>query len=272
MFVRATASMPVRPMPAVSDPAAFAPPAPPRLKGFSTPGVSDSASAEGSFTQLFQSSARARAGGAGSAVAPFKQRDRGGVVLQPGFTPEQGRDGVSRGYPVVSSTLARERTPSQSLRGTGPAAGGAACERARKHYHVDPKVNRGESAIIRSFFAACLLLGLIWRGFRSPGNLPVSCRAARRLLRSHRAVQRKRLRRRRQRPFRSLRYRLPRRSPHQRFLPSQSPKLQVSSDTSAQGRSERGSTTEQAPADDADAVGFECVFAGGPDCPGGVPA
>jgi hypothetical protein len=56
MFVRATASMPQRPMPAVSDPAAFAPPAP-RLKGFSTPGVSDSASAEGSFTQLFQTAA-----------------------------------------------------------------------------------------------------------------------------------------------------------------------------------------------------------------------
>jgi hypothetical protein len=54
MFVRATASMPKRPMPAPSDPPAFAPPVPPRLKGFSTPGVSDSASAEGSFTQLFQ--------------------------------------------------------------------------------------------------------------------------------------------------------------------------------------------------------------------------
>jgi hypothetical protein len=59
MFVRATASMPQRPMPAVSDPAAFAPPATPRLKGFSTPGVSDSASPEGSFTQLFQSAAPA---------------------------------------------------------------------------------------------------------------------------------------------------------------------------------------------------------------------
>jgi hypothetical protein len=59
MFVRATASMPQRPMPAASDPAAFAPPATPRLKGFSTPGVSDSASAEGSFTQLFQTAAPA---------------------------------------------------------------------------------------------------------------------------------------------------------------------------------------------------------------------
>jgi len=59
MFVRATASMPQRPMPAASDPAAFAPPAPPRLKGFSAPGVSDSASAEGSFTQLFQTAAPA---------------------------------------------------------------------------------------------------------------------------------------------------------------------------------------------------------------------
>jgi hypothetical protein len=59
MFVRATASMPQRPMPPVSDQAAFAPPAVPRLKGFSTPGVSDSASAEGSFTQLFQTPAPA---------------------------------------------------------------------------------------------------------------------------------------------------------------------------------------------------------------------
>jgi hypothetical protein len=59
MFVRATASMPLRPMPPVSDQAAFAPPAAPKLKGFSTPGVSDSASAEGSFTQLFQTPAPA---------------------------------------------------------------------------------------------------------------------------------------------------------------------------------------------------------------------
>ncbi len=57
MFVRATASMPIRPMPV--DPASFAAPAAPRLKGFSTPGVSDSASPEGSFTQLFQTPAPA---------------------------------------------------------------------------------------------------------------------------------------------------------------------------------------------------------------------
>ena len=67
MFVRATASMPQRPMPAGSDAAAFAPPPTPRLKGFSTPGVSDSASAEGSFTQLFQSAAPAPA----APVRPF---------------------------------------------------------------------------------------------------------------------------------------------------------------------------------------------------------
>jgi hypothetical protein len=59
MFVRATASMPQRPMPPLSDPAALAAPAVPKLKGFSTPGVSDSASAEGSFTQLFQTPAPA---------------------------------------------------------------------------------------------------------------------------------------------------------------------------------------------------------------------
>ena len=59
MFVRATASMPQRPMPPLSDAAAFSAPAAPKLKGFSTPGVSDSASAEGSFTQLFQTPAPA---------------------------------------------------------------------------------------------------------------------------------------------------------------------------------------------------------------------
>jgi hypothetical protein len=73
MFVRATASMPQRPMPAVSEPAAFAPPATPRLKGFSTPGVSDSASAEGSFTQLFQSAAPAPA----APVRPFPPLSNG---------------------------------------------------------------------------------------------------------------------------------------------------------------------------------------------------
>jgi hypothetical protein len=73
MFVRATASMPQRPMPAVSDPAAFAPPATPRLKGFSTPGVSDSASPDGSFTQLFQTAAPAPA----AAVRPFTPLSNG---------------------------------------------------------------------------------------------------------------------------------------------------------------------------------------------------
>jgi hypothetical protein len=73
MFVRATASMPQRPMPAVSDPAAFAPPATPRLKGFSTPGVSDSASAEGSFTQLFQAAPPAPA----APVRPFTPLSNG---------------------------------------------------------------------------------------------------------------------------------------------------------------------------------------------------
>src|ERR1700749_1939758 len=73
MFVRARASMPVRPTPAASDPAPFAPPAAPRLKGFSTPGVSDSASAEGSFTQLFQSPSPAPA----APVRPFPPLNNG---------------------------------------------------------------------------------------------------------------------------------------------------------------------------------------------------
>jgi hypothetical protein len=76
MFVRATASMPQRPMPAPSDPAAFAPPATPRLKGFSTPGGSDSASADGSFTQLFQKPASAPAAPA-APVRPFTPLSNG---------------------------------------------------------------------------------------------------------------------------------------------------------------------------------------------------
>jgi len=53
MFVAATSSG-FRPPPATPDPAPFAPPATPKMRGFSTPGISDSASAEGSFTQLFR--------------------------------------------------------------------------------------------------------------------------------------------------------------------------------------------------------------------------
>jgi hypothetical protein len=54
MFVAAATSPGVRPAPATPAPAPLAPPSPPRMRGFSTPGISDSASAEGSFTQLFR--------------------------------------------------------------------------------------------------------------------------------------------------------------------------------------------------------------------------
>ena len=56
MFVAATSSG-FRPPPATPDAAPFTPQSPPRMRGFSTPGVSDSASAEGCFTQLFQTPA-----------------------------------------------------------------------------------------------------------------------------------------------------------------------------------------------------------------------
>ncbi|HET6216999.1 MAG TPA: hypothetical protein VFE27_08270 [Acidobacteriaceae bacterium] len=56
MFVAATASLKDRPS-IIPDLAPFAPSATPRMKGFSTPGVSDSASADGSFTQLFRTPA-----------------------------------------------------------------------------------------------------------------------------------------------------------------------------------------------------------------------
>ena len=53
-FVAAATSPGLRPAPATPDPAPFAPPPAPKMRGFSTPGVSDSASPEGSFTQLFR--------------------------------------------------------------------------------------------------------------------------------------------------------------------------------------------------------------------------
>jgi hypothetical protein len=54
MFVAAATSHDLRPVPATPDPAPFAPPPTPKLRGFSAPGISDSASPEGSFTQLFR--------------------------------------------------------------------------------------------------------------------------------------------------------------------------------------------------------------------------
>src|ERR1700678_1083542 len=53
-FVAAATAPGFRPAPATPDASPLAPSSPARMRGFSTPGISDSASAEGSFTQLFQ--------------------------------------------------------------------------------------------------------------------------------------------------------------------------------------------------------------------------
>jgi hypothetical protein len=110
MFVRATASMPQRPMPSASDPAAFAPPATPRLKGFSTPGVSDSASAEGSFTQLFQSAAPAPA----APVRPFTPLSNGTEAAWPSnLDTPRGKDAMeSAGVTQLFRALSPENEPS----------------------------------------------------------------------------------------------------------------------------------------------------------------
>jgi hypothetical protein len=54
MFVTAASSPEVPPAPAAPNSTPFAPLSTPKIRGFSAPGVSDSASAEGSFTQLFR--------------------------------------------------------------------------------------------------------------------------------------------------------------------------------------------------------------------------
>ena len=68
MFVAAATAHDLRPPSAIADPAPFAQPPTPKLRGFSTPGVSDSASPEGSFTQLFTSPASSAAS---PSVQPF---------------------------------------------------------------------------------------------------------------------------------------------------------------------------------------------------------
>jgi hypothetical protein len=108
MFVRATASMPARPMPAVSDPAAFAPPPAPRLKGFSTPGVSDSASPEGSFTQLFQSTAPAPV----APVRPFTPLSNGAEAAWSSNLDTPSKDAMeSAGVTQLFRALSPENEP-----------------------------------------------------------------------------------------------------------------------------------------------------------------
>jgi hypothetical protein len=124
MFVRATASMPQRPMPVVSDPAAFAPPAAPRLKGFSTPGVSDSASAEGSFTQLFQTAAPTPA----AAVPPFTPLSNGTeAAWSSNLDSPPGKDAMeSAGVTQLFRALSPENEPprfgEQSVQPAVPAS------------------------------------------------------------------------------------------------------------------------------------------------------
>jgi hypothetical protein len=128
MFVRATASMPQRPMPAASDPAAFAPPAAPRLKGFSTPGVSDSASPDGSFTQLFQTPARAPA----APVRPFTPLSNGTeAAWSSNLDSAPSKDGMeSAGVTQLFRALSPENEPPANRFGEHSAQPGAASSSA----------------------------------------------------------------------------------------------------------------------------------------------
>jgi hypothetical protein len=201
MFVRATASMPQRPMPAASDPAAFAPPAAPRLKGFSTPGVSDSASPDGSFTQLFQTPARAPA----APVRPFTPLSNGTeAAWSSNLDSAPSKDGMeSAGVTQLFRALSPENEPPANRFGEHSAQPGAASSSAPESMPV----------------------GLSRRVFRSRGNLPASCRAARGVPPPRRAVPRgkwlclPRL----SFPFPSLLYRRPRLSQHLRPLRSRFP-------------------------------------------------
>jgi hypothetical protein len=124
MFVRATASMPQRPMPAASDPAAFTPPAAPRLKGFSTPGVSDSASPDGSFTQLFRTAAPAPA----TPVRPFTPLSNGTeAAWSSNLDSPPSKDAMeSAGVTQLFRALSPENEPPANRFGEHSAQPGAA--------------------------------------------------------------------------------------------------------------------------------------------------
>lgn len=86
------------PLPPPQPPAQFtppppaAPPAPPKLKGFSSPGISDSASAEGSFTQIFKpvapSSSAPAPSGSATGIFSGSMPASGNTPAQPAAPPE----------------------------------------------------------------------------------------------------------------------------------------------------------------------------------------
>ncbi len=270
MFVRATASMPQRPMPAGSDPAAFAPPAAPRLKGFSTPGVSDSASAEGSFTQLFQTPAPAPA----APVRPFTPLSNGTeAAWSSNLDSPPSKDAMeSAGVTQLFRALSPENEPlaiasgnrARSRRVPSSSAPGSITmliqrlteEQSSAAFSPLPASGPEPARVSEPGEFTRIMSGGSARCPRRSGQSGgEGCR------RDTSGLSHSR------RPFTG-------RSGFLRTGGSRDRGSQASdsSDTSASGCGERGSPSEQAPADDADAVGFECVSAGGSDCSGGVPA
>ena len=123
MFVAAATSHNLRPAPAVPDPPPFASPATPKLRGFSTPGVSDSASPDGSFTQLFHTP--------GSSAAPPPVQPFTPLRITPpqaaepewpqSFDPAPIRNGVeSGGLTQLLRSLSEESAPPPNRIGESP--------------------------------------------------------------------------------------------------------------------------------------------------------
>ena len=219
MFVRATASMPQRPMPAVSDPAAFAPPATPRLKGFSTPGVSDSASAEGSFTQLFQTAAPAPA----APVRPFTPLSNGTeAAWSSNLDSPPSKDAMeSAGVTQLFRALSPENEPPANRFGEQSPQPGVPSSSAPGSITmlIQRLTEDLQSSVASSPLPAS---GPEPAGVSEPGEFTRIMSGGSARAPPVRAVQRRRLRCRPRRSllFPPLLYRRPRLSPHQRLLRS----------------------------------------------------
>ena len=271
MFVRATASMPQRPMPAGSDPAAFAPPAAPRLKGFSTPGVSDSASAEGSFTQLFQTAAPAPA----TPVRPFTPLSNGTeAAWSSNLDSPPSKDAMeSAGVTQLFRALSPENeAPANRFGEQSPQPGVPSSSTPRSITMLIQRLTEDlQSSAASSPLPAS---GPEPVGVSEPGEFTRIMSGGSAGVPAGQGGSAEKVA-----------------VPAPAVFPIPAAPLPVAPAFAAPAapvvprfpsfrhlRYQRlrlwraRSASEQTPADDADAVGFECVFAGGSDCSGGVPA
>jgi hypothetical protein len=125
MFVAAATSPGLRPAPRTPDAAPLAPPSPPRMRGFSTPGTSDSASAEGSFTQLFRTPASPPQAPPAQRYTPLPSAPPQAAepAWPQSFDPAPNRDAMAQGglSQLFRSLSEESETPAKRIEESFPA-------------------------------------------------------------------------------------------------------------------------------------------------------